>query len=70
MSKYSEVHDLPWEWDALIDLSDSERHLRKLTDEIRDDTELLKRRVAENDEDSVLETLREQFGGDRDGTSL
>ena len=63
MSKYSEAHDLPWDWDALIDLSDTERHLRTLTDEITRDTELLKKRVAENDEDRVLETLREQFGG-------
>ena len=62
MSKYRDVFDLPWQWDTLIDLSDTERHLRKLTDEIVADTELLKKRVAANDEDAVRDELKRRFG--------
>ena len=68
MSKYTDVIELPFEWDALLDLDSDRRRLLELTARVEADTDELRQQLDEHSEDEVLAKLRALYGdGERRG---
>ena len=63
MSKYDRIIELPFEWDALLNLDADRRKLLKLSARVEADTDQIRQQLNEHGEDTVLAKLRELYGG-------